>query len=89
MHVCHLFWEVKPEDVDLDRHGDYVLERVMSRGGWEAMCWLRAAYSPEAIADFLRRKGDRLTPRDRAYWSLIAGVPNAQAPGGGRPQWAG
>jgi hypothetical protein len=88
-HVGHLFWEVSPEDVDLERHRDYVLERIMSRGGWEAMRWLRATYDREAIADFLRRRGEKLNARDRAYWSLIAGVATVQTPGGGRPGWAG
>lgn len=87
--VSRLFWEVAPSEVDLERHRDYVLERVMSRGGWEAMRWLRATYSRDTIADFLSRKGGRLTARDRAYWSLIAGVVETQAPGGGRPAWAG
>jgi hypothetical protein len=88
-HVRHLFWEVSPDDVDLELHQDYVLERVMSRGGWDAMRWLRAAYPRDAIADFLRRRGDRLTPRDRAYWALVAGVADVQSTGGGRPKWAG
>ncbi|MBX3131458.1 MAG: hypothetical protein KF718_32375 [Polyangiaceae bacterium] len=88
-HVRHLFWEVSPGDVDLELHRDYVFERVMTRGGWDAMRWLRATYPRSVIADFLRRRGERLTARDRAYWSLVAGVADAQTPGGGRPKWAG
>ena len=85
----HLFWEVDAGAIDLGEHADYVMERVMSRGGWDAMRWLRTTYSRPTIADFLTRKGTRLTPRDRAYWALIAGVREAQVPGGGRPEWAG
>ena len=91
--VQRLFWDVDPRTVDLLRHRDYVLDRVMSRGGWAAMCWLLQAYSREDLGDFLRRRGYRLAPRDLAYWSLIAGIsvhPSAGAsPGGGRPPWAG
>lgn len=87
--VRRLFWDVDPEAVNLDEHADYVLERVMTRGTWEAMCWLRARYSKDAIADFLRRRGDRLPPRDRAYWALVSGEPMLQQRGGGRPTWAG
>ncbi|MCC7384583.1 MAG: hypothetical protein IT384_22235 [Deltaproteobacteria bacterium] len=87
--IARLAWDVDPEDIDLDRHADYLLERVMSRGGWEAMRWLRATYRVDRIADFLRRKGQRLPPRERAYWSLIAGVDLPQVPGGGRPEWLG
>jgi hypothetical protein len=87
--VRRLFWDVDPEAIDLERHRDYVMERVMSRGTWDAMCWLRARYSLQEIAEFLGRNAARLTPRDRAYWSLISGHSAAQEPGGGRPAWTG
>jgi hypothetical protein len=88
--VGRLFWDVDPQSVDLIRHRDYVMERVMSRGGWAAMTWLRSVYSKEEMADFLRRKGiNRLAPRELAYWSLIAEVDLPISRGGGRPSWAG
>jgi hypothetical protein len=86
--VTRLFWDVEPADIDLEAHADYVLERVMSRGGWEAMRWLRRRYTAGVLADFLSRRGDRLTPRDLAYWSLVCGLEAEHAPGGGRPSWA-
>lgn len=87
-----LFWEIEPTTVDLVEHADYVMERVMSRGNWAAMCWLRRVYGEAELAAFLRHRGERLAPRERAYWELVAGVApssDAQAPGGGRPPWAG
>jgi hypothetical protein len=88
--IERLFWDVDPRSVDLARHRDYVMERVMSRGGWTAMRWLRQAYSKAQMADFLLRKGARrLAPRELAYWSLIAGVDLPIPRGGGRPPWAG
>ena len=86
--VARLFWDIEPGSVDLARHRDYVLERVMSRGTMGAMRWLRATYPAEVLADFLRRKGDRLSGRDRAYWALVAGLRLPPRPGGGRPPWA-
>jgi hypothetical protein len=64
------------------------MERVMSRGGWAAMRWLRRVYAREELADFLRRKGERLAPRERAYWALMAGVEMTIPRGGGRPAWS-
>jgi hypothetical protein len=84
-----LFWEVDPNAIDLDVHRDYVLERVMSRGDWEAMRWLRGAYSNDVLASFLQRKGTRLAPRERAYWCVVSGAAVPAARGGGRPTWAG
>jgi hypothetical protein len=87
--VSQLFWDVDSNDVELGRHADYVMERVMARGGWTAMGWLRRSYAREALADFLRRKAARLAPRERAYWSLIAGIEVPLGAGGARPPWAG
>lgn len=87
--VARLFWDTDPEQVDVRSHRDYVMERVMSRGGWVAMRWLRETYAVEEIGEFLLRKGGRLAPRERAYWSLIAGVEVPITRGGARPGWAG
>ena len=86
--VRRLFWDIELSDLQLDAHSDYVLERVMQKGGYEAMMWLRRAYTVEVMAEFLRRKGERLAPRERAYWHVIAGLERVLEPGGGRPRWA-
>ena len=39
--LAWLFWDVDPAQIDLERHRDYILERVMMRGDWFAMRWLR------------------------------------------------
>jgi hypothetical protein len=81
---------VDPESVDLDLHRSFVFERVMTRGSWEAMVWLRTVYTIEAMRSFLLAEGrHKLSPRDLAYWSLICGIEIPSEPGGGRPRWAG
>jgi hypothetical protein len=88
--VARLLWDVDPGGVDLQRDAALVLERVMSRGSWEAMKWLRASYSREQLAAFVRTQGARrLSPRDLAYWALVCGVDAHIGVGGGRPSWAG
>jgi hypothetical protein len=87
-YVAELFWDVDPGSIDLTAREDYVLARVMARGTSHAMRWLREQYSEAQLAAYLRRKGDALSPRDRAYWRLVAGLPPDDAPGGGRPPWA-
>ena len=88
--VRRLFWDVDPEGVDLHQHADYGMERVMTRGGWVAMRWLRRAYRNDDLRAFLERKGAaRIAPRDLAYWCLVTGASCQVGPGGGRPRWAG
>ncbi len=83
-----LFWDVDPADIMLPEHSDCVLERLMQRGGWDAMKWVRTEFENSVLVDFLVRKGHRLAPRERSYWGLVSGVNLAPATGGGRPSWA-
>lgn len=87
--VRRLLWDIDPKALDLARHGDYLLERMWARGEWAAMCWLRATVPGEQLADFVRRRGHRLAPREQAYWALISGVDILPRRGGGAPPWAG
>jgi hypothetical protein len=87
-----LLWDVDADDLDLDveRDRELVFERIMSRGSLVAMRWLRSRFTQADLAAFVRAKGRaRLAPRDLAYWALVSGVDVDQAPGGGRPGWAG
>jgi hypothetical protein len=91
--VARLLWDVDLQRLDLDRDSFVVFERVMSRGTWEAMKWLRERYPVGELADFVRDRGRRvLSPRDLAYWALVCDVdlgPAEGDAGGGRPRWAG
>jgi hypothetical protein len=91
--VARLLWDVDLARFDVRKDCALVFERVMSRGTWEAMKWLRLQYSKEALAEFVRTRGARvLAPRDLAYWALVCDVQlPRQTPdlGGGRPRWAG
>ena len=69
-------------------HRDYVIERVMVRGTWEAMRWLRRTY-PRKILATSCDAGVIDCRRDRAYWGLIAGIRVCPVAGGSRPAWAG
>jgi hypothetical protein len=89
VELSWLFWDVDPTTIDLERHRDYVIERIMTRGSWLAMRWLIDHVDKPDLAEFLGRRGDRLPPRERAFWSLIADVHAQAMPGGGRPTWAG
>ena len=90
--VQRLLWDVDAHAVDLDRDRILVIERVMSRGSYGAMKWLRRRYDQTVLAAFLRERGARtLSPRDLAYWTLVCDVDlgSTQHEGGGRPRWAG
>ncbi len=88
--VMRLLWDVDPASIDLDRDRFFVFERVMARGNWDAMTWLRRRYTSEDLRAFVLEQGpNKLAPRDLAYWRVVAGVEAPSEPGGARPRWAG
>jgi hypothetical protein len=73
------FWEYTHQNIDTARHASTIMARIMERGSWEAMVWLKKTYSPEQIKNFLIHKGkDSLPPRELNYWLLISEVPSAE-----------
>lgn len=79
--VLQLMWEY-----DLDALQscsgipDAVLERVMVRGGWEEMVWLKKEIGLERIRSFLEKRGSRvLPPRELRFWCLAGGIDDSTA----------
>lgn len=64
-----LLWEVDPDRIDTERHGDYLIARVIEFGGLAEVRWLLAAYGEDRVHRFLRDVGHvELTPRTLAFW---------------------
>jgi hypothetical protein len=88
--IAAYFWDVDVASIDVEKHKDYVIERLMSRGDLHAMAWLRARFDLSDLRSFLLRRGHRaLAPRELSYWALICDVEMDSRTGGGRPAWAG
>lgn len=74
--VFSLFWEYDKETINIFEHADLIIGRIMERGTWASMLWLRKTYSEKKLVSFLEKKGRQaLSPRELNYWALIAGVP--------------
>ncbi len=58
------------------QHADTIMGRIMERGNWQAMRWLRRVYHVNQIVSYLERRGKKvLPPREVNYWALVSGVP--------------
>lgn len=74
-----LFWDYRVGQMDVRKHADAIMDRIMERGTWDAMCWLRKVYDSDQIVSYLKRRGKRvLPPREMNYWALVSGVPKDQ-----------
>jgi hypothetical protein len=67
--VLWLFWDVELEQLDTEKHADYILARVLERGRLEDVRWALQSYGRERIRDFFRsRSHAEISARTLAFW---------------------
>ncbi|HET6201294.1 MAG TPA: hypothetical protein VFI25_00680 [Planctomycetota bacterium] len=74
--VSSLFVEYGPGQVSWERDRDFVVERILANGSWEAIQWARARGADARIRDLLlRKRGRRLSPAQLRLWQVILDLP--------------
>lgn len=68
-HFSRYFWDVHLEDVDVQEHQIFIIERLLNEGDQATLAWVLDTYSPHQIklAVMTSRNLNRLTAR---YWQV-------------------
>ena len=73
------FWEHDFERLSWRADRDFIAERILTRGTWPAITWLRKRMGKAGLRDFLlASKGRTLTPRQLRFWQLILDLPEQE-----------
>ncbi|MCK4527359.1 hypothetical protein KAW18_08300 [candidate division WOR-3 bacterium] len=54
--VSKLFWDVKKESVDTQKHSLFIIRRVLDYGDAASLAWLRKTYSENLIKKVIQSK---------------------------------
>lgn len=74
--LIQFFWEYDPGNISIEQHADLIIGRIMERGNWESMLWLKRTFSKDILLNFLEKKGKKiLSPRELNYWAFVVGIP--------------
>jgi hypothetical protein len=65
-----LFWDTERQKLDLARHADYIITRVLEKGDLEDWNWLRWTYGEARIARVTRANG-KLSRDTANLWQNI------------------
>jgi hypothetical protein len=81
-----LFWEVAFDRLDVERHADSILARVLESGRMDDVRWLVATYGMDRIHRFFREVGHpEISPPTIALWRAILRAEDE--PWAGPPDW--
>ena len=71
-----LFWDCDFGSLSLTAHRKFIVRRILDRGNWDAITWLRRTVGDQVIRDwFLSKGGGGLDPRRLRFWGVILDLP--------------
>ena len=70
------FWEVYPRRIDLGRHSEYVIARLLEHGDLGAIQWVMKSFSKKDIANVVNRSR-QLSRKTANFWRLRLAIPKA------------
>ena len=70
------FWDVSPDQIDFDRHSEYVIARLLEHGDLVAIQWLIKAYQKEEIINVVKRSR-QLSRKTANFWRLRLAIPKS------------
>jgi hypothetical protein len=74
-----LFWDRVPGSVRWSEHREFVIERVLTDGTWEATKWLRRFVTDDELRAWIRRtRARRLEARTARFWQFVLDIPEAE-----------
>jgi len=70
------FWDYPFHLLRMDKDLDLIISRLLSRGDWEAVKWLRARLPEDELKSWLTcRRGAGLSPQKLRFWELVLELP--------------
>ena len=72
-----LFWEVDFDQLCVQGHERYFIERVLEYGDLPEVKWMMERFSGDEIVQTLRRSRG-LSPKSANFWAFILGVPREE-----------
>ena len=66
-----LFWDVDPKTIDPQKHGRYIIERMLNSGTMDELRWMFRTYPKALIRETLNRPRAQVDAKSKALWSLV------------------
>lgn len=76
-HLSTLFWDYEFNELSWEKNRDLIIARILSKGEWSDVSWLRSKCSDEEIRYWIiKHKGSCLDPPRLRFWELILELPH-------------
>lgn len=73
------FWDVKFEDIDIQKNPQFVLKRIIDRGNTDALLWVLERFNVNEIKNLVLTSRD-LSRRTGSFWADMLGLNKNEVP---------
>lgn len=73
------FWDVKFEDVDIQKNPPFVLKRIIDRGNTRALMWAMRRFTLNDVQNLITSSRD-LSARTANFWAYVLGIDPKRVP---------
>jgi hypothetical protein len=73
----HLFWDVPKENVNLEKHSEFIIKRVLEYGLIDDWNFIKDYYGLQKIVDIAKNFRE-LEPRALSYLSIVSKTPKEE-----------
>ncbi|MFZ5366184.1 MAG: DUF6922 domain-containing protein [Patescibacteria group bacterium] len=71
------FWDVDAPQLNLQRHPQYVIQRLLEMGDAHAVRWVRRNFSEEQIKETVKKRRG-LSPKTAGFWASFLKIPSKE-----------
>ncbi len=72
--VKRLFWDVKKDEVDLEKHKSFIIRRIINFGDLDDVRWMLGNYSQDEIIRVLKRARG-ISKKTILFWATYFNIP--------------
>lgn len=65
-----LFWDCKFNQVDIDRHKQFIIERLLEKGNMDAVKWVFNNFRKQAIFNIVQTS-QNISSKTKNFWDIV------------------
>jgi hypothetical protein len=73
-----LFWDVDRKKIDLEKHRQFIVERILDRGDLDDLKWSEKYYGKKAMKEIFLKSAKKFNAKTRNFWCLLFNLEKSQ-----------
>ena len=74
----NLFWDVDQNGLDPDKHGIFIVKRILEKGDIDDIGWAMKSYGREFVVDVFQKNIGKFNVKSNNFWCLYFNLDKSQ-----------